>query len=213
MNKGKVKFYVVWEGRRPGVYNNWPDSEKQVKGYPGAKYRAFESYAAARHAFEFRYDAHQAGVERGEQPALFDIERPRHGLILPCLCVDGACAGVPGPMEYRGVQLPDGREIFSEGPLANGTNNIAEFLAIVHALRYCAARKLTLPVYSDSRNAISWVAAEKCKTRLVADDTNREIFKRIAAAEHWLGSHQYRNQILKWDTEDWGENPADFGRK
>ncbi len=215
MSKGKQKFYVVWVGRKPGVYSTWAECEAQVKGFPGAKYKAFESYAAAKHADEMGYDGYQAGVERGEQPVLFDMTIPRPGLILPCLCVDGACEGNPGPMEYRGVHLDHlgGEQVFREGPLENGTNNIAEFLAIVQALEYCAAHKLKLPIYSDSRNALTWVAARRAKTELAEDETNAEIFKRIADAEHWLVTHRYPNKVLKWETEEWGENPADFGRK
>ena len=29
----------------------------------------------------------------------------------------------------------------------------------------------------------------------------------------WLRTHPFRVPILKWDTQNWGEIPADFGRK
>jgi ribonuclease HI len=39
------------------------------------------------------------------------------------------------------------------------------------------------------------------------------VFELIKRAEEWLSTNSYVNHILKWETEQWGENPADFGRK
>ena len=77
--------------------------------------------------------------------------------------VDAACSGNPGPMEYRGVYLLTGQEIFHFGPVY-GTNNIGEFLAIVHALALMKQKGLQMTIYSDSRNALGWVNQKKCKT-------------------------------------------------
>ena len=46
--------------------------------------------------------------------------------------VDAACSGNPGPMEYQCIDLQTGAQVFHYGPI-HGTNNIGEFLAIVHA--------------------------------------------------------------------------------
>ena len=81
------------------------------------------------------------------------------------LAVDAACSGNPGPMEYRGVHLPTGKQVFHFGPM-HGTNNIGEFLAIVHALALMKQKGLKIPVYSDSYNAILWVNKRQCKTKL-----------------------------------------------
>jgi ribonuclease HI len=128
------------------------------------------------------------------------------------LCVDAACSGNPGPMEYRGVHLPSGRQIFHFGPM-QGTNNIGEFLAIVHALALLKQRGSAMPVYSDSRTAQIWVQKRKCKTTLARTPENAPLFDIIARAERWLQTNDYPNPILKWDTNQWGEIPADFGRK
>ncbi|KAA6314154.1 Ribonuclease H, partial [termite gut metagenome] len=40
-----------------------------------------------------------------------------------------------------------------------------------------------------------------------------ELFQIIERAEKWLRETTYTTQILKWNTEEWGEIPADFGRK
>ena len=54
---------------------------------------------------------------------------------------------------------------------------------------------------------------KKCKTKLPQTAVNAPIFNLIARAERWLQTHTYTNPIIKWETERWGEIPADFGRK
>ena len=116
-------------------------------------------------------------------------------------------------MEYRGVDTKSGIELFHVGPMPQGTNNIGEFLALVHGLAYLQQRGSQIPIYSDSRNAIAWVRQKKCKTKLTPNAVNAPIFDLIARAERWLQTHTYTNPIIKWETEQWGEIPADFGRK
>ena len=128
------------------------------------------------------------------------------------IAVDAACSGNPGPMEYRGVHLPSGKQIFHFGPV-QGTNNIGEFLAIVHALALLKQRGSDMPVYSDSRTAQIWVQKRKCKTTLKRTPETEPLFAIIARAERWLMNNTWKNPILKWDTAQWGEIPADFGRK
>ena len=129
------------------------------------------------------------------------------------VAVDAACSGNPGPMEYRGIYLRTGKELFHFGPV-HGTNNIGEFLAIVHALALLKQKGLDdMPVYSDSVNAQIWVRKKKCKTTLVRNAETEYLHGLIARAEAWLRNNDYKNPILKWPTEEWGEIPADFGRK
>ena len=71
----------------------------------------------------------------------------------------------------------------------------------------------SLPIYSDSRNAIKWVEKKKCKTLLERMPENEPIFDLIERAEKWLATHDYTTPIYKWETTVWGEIPADFGRK
>lgn len=104
-------------------------------------------------------------------------------------------------------------KIFSGGPYADGTNNIVEFLGIVHALRYCTENELDLPIYTDSQTAISWVKAKNARTKQPRNATNLELFLLLDKAVLWLKSNEYSNPILKWETKVWGEIPADFGRK
>lgn len=204
----KAKFYVVWKGRKNGIFSSWEECAAQVHGFNGARYKSFPSRTAAEQAFKGKYTA-QAGKPASSGNWLFSPNPP----ITDSYCVDAACSGSPGPMEYRGVDLRSGKEIFHQGPYQRGTNNIGEFLAIVHALRLLEKQKSRLPVYSDSSTGIGWVRKKRCNTELAADDQNAALFKLIDQAEEWLAEHALANPILKWDTKAWGEIPADFNRK
>lgn len=132
------------------------------------------------------------------------------------LAVDAACSGNPGLMEYRGVQAWDGKEVFKKGPFPDGTNNIGEFLALVHALAYfhqLGPQYAQTPIYSDSMTAMAWVRKKKANTKVAQTARNAAWLPLITRAEQWLATHTWQNPIRKWDTDRWGEIPADFGRK
>lgn len=212
----KSKFYVVWKGRKSGIFTTWEACADQVKGFTGAEYKAFASRAAAERAFQGDYNEY-AGKPASSGQWLFAPEPP----IAESYCVDAACSGSPGRLEYRGVYTSTGKEIFRQGPYENSTNNVGEFLALVHALAWLKQKGIAAPIYSDSETAIVWVKGKKCKTELVPDEQNAPLFELIARAESWLAESeatngcQLRNHfpVLKWDTEAWGEIPADFNRK
>ena len=135
------------------------------------------------------------------------------GVRLDAWAVDAACSGNPGPMEYQAIDLATGARVFHFGPM-KGTNNIGEFLAIVHALALMQQQGLhDKAIYSDSYNAILWVNKRQCKTKLERTPETEPLYQIIARAERWLQTHQWRNPIIKWETQKWGEVPADFGRK
>ncbi|MCM1022113.1 MAG: ribonuclease H family protein [Muribaculum sp.] len=224
----KRKFYVVWDGFAPGIYDTWEECQQQVVGYPNAKYKSFASQTEATEAFRgndenemYALRAIASGIPEPEpqpapqpepSPSLFfssAIGKPTSGI-----AVDAACAGNPGPMEYRGVDLATGKQIFHFGPVANGTNNIGEFLAIVHALALCKKKGWdSVPIYSDSRTAMAWARHGKAKTTLPLSPENADWYPMIARAENWLSQNIRHNTVHKWQTEVWGEVPADFGRK
>lgn len=205
----KEKYYVVWKGRKTGIFTSWAECEKQVKGFAGAEFKAFGTLREAEAAFRSGYDAYKGRASSSGKWKDASVKP-----ILPSICVDAACSGSPGKMEYRGVFLESGDEIFRFGPFPDGTNNVGEFLAIVHALTWLSKHNKTMPVYSDSENAISWVYTGECKTQLKRTSRNAPIFTLIRAAENWLAENELRDDaVLKWNTDLWGENPADFGRK
>ncbi len=223
----RSKHYVVWKGLNPGIYDNWAECKMQVEGQEGAKYKAFETREEATEAFEKGYTHYlKSGRAQKEGPSsksdggtafLSSLRHtPTHPVGKPLnesLAVDAACSGNPGDMEYRGVYTATGQEIFRVGPLPQGTNNVGEFLAIVHGLALLKQQGSQLPIYSDSRNAMLWVKKKKCKTLLERTERNKPIFDLIERAEKWLNTHTYTTTILKWETSAWGEIPADFGRK
>ena len=127
--------------------------------------------------------------------------------------VDAACSGNPGPMEYQAIDLTTGAQVFHFGPLY-GTNNIGEFLAIVHALALMDKQGIKDKViYSDSYNAILWVKKKQCKTKLERTPETEQLYQIITRAEQWLRTHNITIPVMKWETKAWGEVPADFGRK
>ena len=209
----KRKYYVVWKGVNPGVYDNWEDCKAQVHGFEGAKFKSFESDEEAREALEQGYTAYLKRAWSPKAIANWAPESPIGKPIPESLAVDAACSGNPGDMEYRGVYVATGQEIFHIGPLKKGTNNVGEFLALVHGLALLHQKGSSLPIYSDSRNAIKWVEKKKCKTLLERMPENEPIFDLIERAEKWLATHDYTTPIYKWETTVWGEIPADFGRK
>ena len=133
--------------------------------------------------------------------------------LLPALAVDAACSGNPGVMEFRGVIADTGTEVFHRGPFPQGTNNIGEFLALVLGLAYLKTHNLPWNLYTDSVTALAWLRQRKCKTKLPRTPQNEPVFQMVAKAEAWLRANTYTTRIYKWDTERWGEIPADFGRK
>ena len=205
----KKKFYVVWSGLNPGIYHSWGDCQAQIKGVKGAVYKSFDSKEEAERAYAS--PAHVYMKKKADAPT-FTLDTLPPVVERYALAVDAACSGNPGPMEYRGVYLGDGKEIFHFGPV-HGTNNIGEFLAIVHALAMLDKQGLKMTIYSDSRTAISWVRKKCCRTQLERTDETEELFLLIERAESWLKAHRISVPIVKWETEQWGEVPADFGRK
>ena len=204
---GKPKFYVVWKGARPGIYSTWNECEAQIKGVPGALYKSFETKDAAEQAFTQKPHLHLQKAKKSLP------ESSKKGIIRESICVDGAWNTATGDMEYRGVYTRTGEEIFRMGPYADGTNNIGEFLAIVHALALLAKQQNKMPVYSDSHTALTWVKNKRANTKLQRTDKNEVLFDLIERAEFWLKNNRYLNPLLKWETPLWGEIPADFGRK
>lgn len=206
----KNKYYVVWNGRQVGVYSNWDSCKMQIEGFKGAKYKSFPDRASAEQAFNAGYQQsvnNQQAAVSYQQSA--DIPKP----IGQSIAVDAACSGNPGKVEYQGVFVETNTHLFKSPVFECGTNNIGEFLAIVHCLAWQQKNKLNYPIYSDSVNAQKWVREGVCKTKLAENEKNKYLFEVIRRAEAWLRQNSFRVPIYKWRTEIWGEIPADFGRK
>ena len=227
------KYYVVWKGFAPGIYDSWEEAEIQIKDFKGASYRSFKTIEAATEAFREGYDKtglikemeremkrlQEEGVKiewndtlPGAAPEA-EAATGNSKYITDAISVDAACPSSPGPIEYRGVWIKNRQELFRFGPMEGGNNNIGEFLAVVHCLAMQEQQGTRYPIYSDSVTALSWVKGGICRTSVTENDDNHQLFDIIRRAETWLRTHSFRVPIYKWDTKNWGEIPADFGRK
>jgi ribonuclease HI len=200
----KVKYYVVWEGYKSGVYNSWEECKKQIKNYKGAKYKSFINKEEAKVAFTKNYKDYFT-----KYSIINSTELPNYNSI----SVDAASSGNPGIMEYQGVDTKTKKLLFHHGPFKQGTNNIGEFLALVHGLAELKKHNSDKSIYTDSITAISWVKKKKCNTKLEKTKDNERLFSLVDRALIWLNINSYSTNILKWKTKIWGEIPADFGRK
>lgn len=211
-NMPKSKYYVVWKGRKTGVFGSWKECEEQVKGFEGAIYKSFTSQHQAVEAFG-RFPDEFIGKNQNNKRSRAERTPDGNGPVWESLSVDAACQGNPGILEYRGVWTNTGKEVFHGGPYPLGTINLGEFLGIVHGLAFLQQQDNPCPVYSDSRTAIKWVKDKRIKTKLEPAGPTPKLFEHIDRALEWLRMNHYPNQVIKWDTAAWGEIPADFGRK
>lgn len=216
MAQQRRKFYVVWEGRAPGVYDSWEECEAQVTGFPGARFKGFGSQTDAVEAFRRGSADDDMAIFRligSHKPDIINYSAFPE-IRLDAIAVDGACAKNPGPMEYRGVKVATGEELFHVGPLAGGTNNIGEYVALIHAASLLARNGDTAtPIYTDSKTALSWLRRGRSNTTILPTAGNARVIELLRRADAWLAANRIVNPILKWKTEEWGEIPADFGRK
>ncbi|MDA9335064.1 viroplasmin family protein [Flavobacteriaceae bacterium] len=213
MSKSKKKYYTVWKGHRTGVFDAWSACKLQITGFEGAQYKSFPTAEAAKTALQGNYRDY-VGKSKKRTTGLSEarlklIGQPNYNSI----AVDAASSGNPGIMEYRGVDTQSKKQLFHKGPFDQGTNNIGEFLALVHGLALLKQKNSQRILYTDSRTAMSWVKKKQCNTKLQRTPKNAQLFDLVDRAEQWLKNNAYKTTIVKWETKAWGEIPADFGRK
>ena len=209
----KKKYYTVWKGHKTGVFETWDDCKAQIKDYQGAIYKSFSTFDAAKKALKGNYKDYVGKTSKFKselsEAQLKKIGQPNYNSI----SVDAASSGNPGKMEYRGVDTKTKKQLFIQGPFEEGTNNIGEFLAIVHGLAFLKKHNSNRIIYTDSRTAMSWVKKKSCNTKLARKEKNKTLFELVDRAIDWLKNNTYQTVIVKWETKAWGEIPADFGRK
>lgn len=211
MAKKKPKFYTVWQGTTPGVYETWAECQAETTGVDGARYKSFPTRAEAEEAFKHSpWDYIGKNASKSKAAKIF--ENPELAVI-DSLSVDAACNGSGGKVEYQGVHTTTRQVIFKMGPFEDGTNNIGEFLALVHGLALLKQQGKNIPIYSDSITAIAWVRNKKHRSKHAPSSKNTQLFDLLQRAEKWLKTNTFETEILKWPTKEWGEIPADFGRK
>lgn len=213
MSKKKKKYYTIWKGHHTGVFETWDDCKAQIKNFEGAQYKSFATFNAAKKALKGNYKDYigKSKTFKSElsEEQLAKIGKPNFNSI----SVDAASSGNPGKMEYRGVDTKTGKQLFIQGPFDEGTNNIGEFLALVHGLAFLKQHNSDRIMYTDSRTAMSWVRKKTCNTKLKRNEKNKPVLDLVDRAVKWLETNNYKTTIVKWETKAWGEIPADFGRK
>jgi ribonuclease HI len=218
------KYYVVWVGKQPGVYASWADCQKQVNKHADAKFKSYPTKSEAERAYQEGWQKHwgsgaSAGKASGQSSAKrLPSKADAAANAVPeidydSISVDVGTSGNPGPVEYKGVDTQTGAVLFERGPISKGTNNLGEFLAIVHGLKYLQELGSGKTVYSDSANALKWVRQKAVASTLVRDSSTAQIWKLVDEAVEWLKTNRYDNKVLKWETKLWGEIKADYGRK
>ena len=213
MSKKKKKYYTVWKGHNTGVFETWDDCKAQIKDFDGAQYKSFATFDAAKKALKGNYFDY-IGKNKTFKSELNELQLKKIGQPnYNSISVDAASSGNPGKMEYRGVDTKTKKQLFIQGPFEEGTNNLGEFLAIVHGLAYLKQRNSNKIIYTDSKTAISWVKKKNCNTKLERNNKNKPVFDLVDRAVKWLKENNYTTTIVKWETKAWGEIPADFGRK
>ena len=216
-----MKYYVVFKGHNPGVYDNWDEVNEQTKGFPGAIFKGFSTSEEAAAA----YRNYTGAEDRNElykliSSAIPSKETKDSGTLSDnpeidpdAWAVDASCLGNPGKMEYRGVEVKTGKVIFQIGPFEDATNNIGEYLALIHAMALMTKKGEYHNIYTDSVTALSWWRNKKIKTKLQQTPRNAKVFELLARASVWANTHRFPGKVIKWQTERWGEIPADYGRK
>ena len=152
-----MKFYAVRQGRQPGVYTTWPACEAQVKGFPGAIYKAFST---KEHAQAFVAGALPPSPSEPLADAL-----PTTGVIH--IWVDGSCLhNSEGPLHFgwayvildgdRELHRASGHDVPAE---AHAHRNVAgEIQAVLQALAWCREHGIaTATIYFDYQGLASWV--------------------------------------------------------
>jgi ribonuclease HI len=214
----KQKYYVVWEGKNPGIYDSWARCQIEIEGHQAAKYKSYGSLEEAKKVYNEGWKKHWGkdakSKAKKKQPASSARESSIHEEIdYNSISVDVGTRGNPGPVEYKGVDTQTEEILFQVGPIEKGTNNLGEFIAIVHALAYLKQTGSNKTIYSDSLTAQKWVRTKQVATTLERDESTKKIWELTDRAVNWLNQNTYDNKILKWNTKEWGEIKADYGRK
>lgn len=200
-----MKYYVVREWKRRWIFSSRDEVKDLVVWVKWAKYKSFENEDLAKQAFSKGYEPYYKN--KSELRKTQDLPFEKNSI-----AVDAACSHNPWITEYQGIDLITWKKIFHK-KLWEWTNNIWEFLALVHGLSYLKTEWSDKAIYSDSKHAMKRIQEWKCKTNLKKSEDNKEAFELIKRAEEWLRKNKFETKILKRNTKDRWEIPADFGRK
>lgn len=210
----KNKYYVVLEGYETGVYDNWKECESKVKGYPKAKYKGYPNLEEANEAFKNKEFTNNKTNKSPSSTSIIKDYKDIKEIDLNTLSVDGACSGNPGIGEYQCVDVSTNEVLFTSGKCDDVTNNIMEYMALVEGIQYLLNTNSNKKIYTDSITALSWIKNKKVKSVFKKTNKNESIYFIFEKYVKWVEDNYIDlDLILKWKTKEWGEIPADFGRK
>jgi ribonuclease HI len=158
------KYYVVWAGRQTGIFTEWNTTQRHVLGFPGARFKSFESRAEAEEAFKSGPVSPAGGASPRATAPRTARSAPAadaaEGLQIYC---DGACDPNPGNAGSGMAVYRDGKVVELWYGLYNpkGTNNTAELNALHRALLMAetdVAAGRNAQILCDSSYAINCVS-------------------------------------------------------
>lgn len=139
-----------------------------------------------------------------ESAASESLKRPTSGI-----AVDASHLTSQNRTDYQGVNIATGEVLFEHSLGANKTINQGEFLAIVHAAQYIIENDFKPRIiYSDSVTAISWF-----KNKATSSGKDNPALKKSEVFLKALDFDIKTIDVRYWSNKQWGETPADFGRK
>jgi len=161
------KFYVVWQGRKPGIYTDWPTCLQQVDKFTGARYKSFPSLADAQSAFEGGSSSAGTSSKSKNKSNASSVKTYTAKEVLAFdaytkIFTDGGCEPNPG-------EAGSGLALYCENELTQlwyglynpmGTNNTAELNALHQALLIAKREinaKRTVAIFCDSKYSIQCV--------------------------------------------------------
>lgn len=174
------KYYVVWQGRVPGIYSDWNSCKNQVDKFAGARYKSFPTLTEAEQAFKGVSNATGASSNASKSAGLNTTKKPASGATpngviktytaaeiskLPMevkIFTDGGCEPNPGQAGsgmavYRNEQIT---ELYYGLYTPMGTNNTAELNGLHQALLMAKAESdlgKSVAVFCDSKYSIQCV--------------------------------------------------------
>ena len=150
----KKKFYAVAVGRKAGIFTDWTAAEKQVKGFPGARYKSFLIKADAEKWLQDPvYSKKKPSPDRAAKK---DVDPDKNGADI-AIYTDGGCSNNPGPGGYGAVIVAAGRQVEVSGGYRLTTNNRMEMMAAIVALRRFETSAESIQLYSDSSYLVNGI--------------------------------------------------------
>jgi len=149
------KYYAIASGRKPGIYDNWPDAQAQVTGCQGAKFKGFPTREEAEAWIKNPiYSQSPKKNTAKAKPSIADTS-PKTDEVT--IYTDGGARYNPGPGGYGIVQIYNNERKELSGGYKLTTNNRMELMGCIVALRELEYRDKPITLYSDSSYVVNGI--------------------------------------------------------